>query len=115
MTNDLAKTIAAACLEAIQSRPDTPTEQELADVVRPLLEQHDEQHAIEAWASKAVERGRYPSTQELYDARHVNSFKSGPCPADGCNGVVIRNSINNAGGCTCCGRGFAPNPTDEAW
>lgn len=37
MTSDLAKTIAAACLEAIQSRPDTPEVEELAEVVEPFL------------------------------------------------------------------------------
>lgn len=88
MTNDLAKTIAAACLEAIQARPDTPTEDELADVVRPYLSG---------------------------DQRPEDKSAKVPtlCPHGDCGGDLMFRCWDGTWKCTSCGG--PANPTDEAW
>lgn len=66
---DLAKTIAQACLDHIQARPDTPTEQELADVVRPLLQIQHAPPYDEGADIAGLYDPPHPSPQELYDAK----------------------------------------------
>lgn len=122
---DLANKIASACLEAIQSRPDTPEVEELAEVVEPLLPNRAEsEYGMIATLRTQNNRLRFEKKElreeisRLHDAgfpfaglpvncdAHDARAPFPQCPNSTCNGVLRMKTMDGFRACDMCCKTF---------